>query len=235
MKNKKYIRLLVIIVIFAIWFVPKIKNRVESSRVVDSNRTEEISQSSKLSFIKLNGESRKVPEFIFTNQDNRFISNEDFIGKVYVAEFFFTSCPSICIEMNQNMKILDEEFADRDDFGIASFTIDPITDTPKVLKEYSERLNVKSQNWHFLTGKIDDVYELSNSGFNIFAGVNPAVAGGFEHQGFFALIDKNGYIRSRRDSNGNPIVYYLGIDSPRQKEQGIDMIKEDILKLLKNG
>ena len=192
MKNKKYIGLLVIIVIFAIWFVPKIKNRVESSRVVDSNRTEEISQSSKLSFIKLNGESRKVPEFIFKNQDNRFISNEDFLGKVYVAELFFTSCPSICIEMNQNMKILDEEFADRDDFGIASFTIDPITDTPKVLKEYSERLNVKSQNWHFLTGKIDDVYELSNSGFNIFAGVNPAVAGGFEHQGFFALIDKNG-------------------------------------------
>lgn len=78
MRNKKYIGLLVIIVIFAIWFVPKIKNRVESSRVVDSNRTEEISRSSKLSFIKLNGESRKVPEFIFKNQDNRFISNEDF-------------------------------------------------------------------------------------------------------------------------------------------------------------
>lgn len=235
MKNKKYIGLLVIIVVFAIWFVPKIKNRVESSRVVDSNRTEEISQSSKLSFIKLNGESRKVPEFIFKNQDNRFISNEDFLGKVYVAEFFFTSCPSICIEMNQNMKILDEEFSDRDDFGIASFTIDPITDTPKVLKEYSERLNVKSQNWHFLTGKIDDVYELSNSGFNIFAGVNPAVAGGFEHQGFFALIDKNGYIRSRRDANGNPIVYYLGITSSGASEQGIDMIKEDIIKLLNNG
>ena len=235
MKNKKYIGLLVIIVVFAIWFVPKIKNRVESSRVVDSNRTEEISQSSKLSFIKLNGESRKVPEFIFKNQDNRFISNEDFLGKVYVAEFFFTSCPSICIEMNQNMKILDEEFSDRDDFGIASFTIDPITDTPKVLKEYSERLNVKSQNWHFLTGKIDDVYELSNSGFNIFSGVNPAVAGGFEHQGFFALIDKNGYIRSRRDANGNPIVYYLGITSSGASEQGIDMIKEDIIKLLENG
>ncbi len=235
MKNKKYIGLLVIIVVFAIWFVPKIKNRVESSRIVDSNRTEEISQSSKLSFIKLNGESRKVPEFIFKNQDNRFISNEDFLGKVYVAEFFFTSCPSICIEMNQNMKILDEDFSDRDDFGIASFTIDPITDTPKVLKEYSERLNVKSQNWHFLTGKIDDVYELSNSGFNIFAGVNPAVAGGFEHQGFFALIDKNGYIRSRRDANGNPIVYYLGITSSGASEQGIDMIKEDIIKLLNNG
>ena len=133
------------------------------------------------------------------------------------------------------MKILDDEFGERDDFGIASFTIDPINDTPQKLKKYSERLNVKSNNWHFLTGDIDSVYELSNTGFNIFAGVNPTVAGGFEHQGFFALIDKNGYIRSRRDSNGNPIVYYLGITSIGNEVQGIDMIKEDIKKLLENG
>ncbi|MFL2616565.1 MAG: SCO family protein [Flavobacteriaceae bacterium] len=234
-KRKSYIGLFIIIIIFSFWFIPRINNRVNDNRVSDSSRTKEISQSSKLSFINLNGESRKVPEFVFQNQDNRYVTNEDFSGKVYVAEFFFTSCPSICIEMNQNMKILDEEFGGRDDFGIASFTIDPVNDTPVVLKKYAERLNVKSQNWHFLTGKIDDVYELSNSGFNIFAGVNPAVAGGFEHQGFFALIDKNGYIRSRKDSNGNPIVYYLGIDNPSADKQGIDMIKEDIRKLLKNG
>tara|TARA_A100001035_G_scaffold279893_1_gene282865 strand:- start:1762 stop:2472 length:711 start_codon:yes stop_codon:yes gene_type:complete len=234
-KKKSYIGLFIIIIIFSFWFIPRINNRVNENKVSDSSRTKEISQSSKLSFINLNGESRKVPEFVFQNQDNRYVTNEDLSGKVYVAEFFFTSCPSICIEMNQNMKILDEEFGDRDDFGIASFTIDPVNDTPVVLKEYAERLNVKSQNWHFLTGKIDDVYELSNSGFNIFAGVNPAVAGGFEHQGYFALIDKNGYIRSRRDSNGNPIVYYLGIENPTADKQGIDMIKEDIRKLLKNG
>ena len=234
-KRKSYIALFIIIIIFSFWFIPRINNRVNDNRVSDSSRTKEISQSSKLSFINLNGESRKVPEFVFQNQDNRYVTNEDFSGKVYVAEFFFTSCPSICIEMNQNMKILDEEFGGRDDFGIASFTIDPVNDTPVVLKKYAERLNVKSQNWHFLTGKIDDVYELSNSGFNIFAGVNPAVAGGFEHQGFFALIDKNGYIRSRKDSNGNPIVYYLGIENLSADKQGIDMIKEDIRKLLKNG
>ena len=235
MKNKSYIGLGVIILVFSFWFLPKIFYTINDNKTVDSNRTKSIDQSSKLSFIKLNGISRKVPDFIFLNQDNIYIGNEDFLGKVYVAEFFFTSCPSICIEMNQNMKILDDEFGNRDDFGIASFTIDPINDTPQILKEYSERLNVKSKNWHFLTGEIDSVYELSNSGFNIFSGVNPAVAGGFEHQGFFALIDKNGYIRSRKDENGNPIVYYLGITSKGKKEQGIDMIKEDIIKLLKNG
>ena len=235
MKNKSYIGLGVIILVFSFWFLPKIFHTISDNKTVDSNRTKSIDQSSKLSFIKLNGSSRKVPDFIFLNQDNIYIGNDDFLGKVYVAEFFFTSCSSICIEMNQNMKILDDEFGNRDDFGIASFTIDPINDTPQILKEYSERLNVKSKNWHFLTGEIDSVYELSNSGFNIFSGVNPAVAGGFEHQGFFALIDKNGYIRSRKDENGNPIVYYLGITSKGKKEQGIDMIKEDINKLLKNG
>ena len=76
-----------------------------------------------LDYIKLDGVRRKVPEFAFLNQDSIYITNEDFLGKVYVAEFFFTTCPLICVEMNQNMKILDEEFGDRKDFGIASFTI----------------------------------------------------------------------------------------------------------------
>ena len=136
--------------------------------------------------------------------------------------------------MNKNMKILDDEFGKRDDFGIASFTIDPENDTPKALKKYSELLNVKSKNWHFLTGDISDIYKISNSGFNIFSSINPDVAGGFEHQGFFALIDKSGYIRSRENGMGSPIVYYLGINNENSNEQGIDMIREDIKKLLEN-
>ena len=194
-----------------------------------------LDNSKELSFVKLNGEKKKVSDFVFLNQDNLFIGNEDFLGKVFIAEFFFTSCPSICIEMNKNMKILDNEFGDRDDFGIASFTIDPDHDTPKVLKEYSELLEVKSKNWHFLTGDVTDIYDLSNSGFNIFSSINPDVAGGFEHQGFFALIDQNGYIRSRTNSMGSPIVYYLGIEDENSEKQGVDMLKEDILKLLNDG
>ena len=204
-------------------------DRIENQSINDSKR---LSISDELSFIKLNGEKRKVADFLFLNQDSLFISNQDFNGKVFVAEFFFTRCPSICIEMNKNMKILDEIYGDRDDFGIASFTIDPENDTPTTLKKYSELIEVKSKNWHFLTGDKEDIYELSNKGFNIFSSINEAVEGGFEHQGFFALIDKDGYIRSRVNDFGTPIVYYSGITNENEDVQGIEMIKEDIDKLL---
>jgi protein SCO1/2 len=204
-------------------------DRIENQSINDTKR---LSKSDELSFIKLNGEKRKVADFLFLNQDSLFISNQDFKGKVFVAEFFFTRCPSICIEMNKNMKILDELYGDRDDFGIASFTIDPENDTPTTLKKYSELIEVKSKSWHFLTGDKEDIYELSNKGFNIFSSINEAVEGGFEHQGFFALIDKDGYIRSRANNFGTPIVYYSGITIENEIVQGIEMIKEDIEKLL---
>ena len=203
--------------------------RIENQSISDTKR---LSKSDELSYIKLNQEKRKVADFLFLNQDSLFISNQDFNGKVFVAEFFFTRCPSICIEMNKNMKVLDELYGDRDDFGIASFTIDPENDTPTTLKKYSELIEVKSKNWHFLTGDKEDIYELSNKGFNIFSSINEAVEGGFEHQGFFALIDKDGYIRSRVNDFGTPIVYYSGITNENQDVQGIEMIKEDIDKLL---
>ena len=204
-------------------------DRIENQSISDTKR---LSKPDELSFIKLNGEKRKVADFLFLNQDSLFISNQDFNGKVFVAEFFFTRCPSICIEMNKNMKILDELYGDRDDFGIASFTIDPENDTPTTLKKYSELIKVKSKSWHFLTGDKEDIYELSNKGFNIFSSINEAVEGGFEHQGFFALIDKDGYIRSRANDYGAPIVYYSGITNENENVQGIEMIKEDIDKLL---
>ena len=215
--------------IFGIIVFPKIMDRIENQSINDTKR---LSLSDELSFIKLDGKNRKVEDFLFLNQDSLLIGNEDYKGKVYVAEFFFTRCPSICIEMNKNMKILDELYGDREDFAIASFTIDPENDTPTVLKKYSELIDVKSKNWHFLTGDIDEIYALSNKGFNIFSSINEKVAGGFEHQGFFALVDQNGYIRSRVNDYGTPIVYYSGISNENESVQGIEMIKEDIEKLL---
>tara|TARA_Y200000002_G_scaffold382648_1_gene400502 strand:+ start:2524 stop:3219 length:696 start_codon:yes stop_codon:yes gene_type:complete len=230
MKNYRYVGLIIILIVFGLLFIPKIIDRVANNTQVESNRSV---PAKPMAYIKLNGEAKKVPEFLMLNQDSLLIGNEDFSGKVYLAEFFFTRCPTICPIMNENMKVLDARFGDRQDFGIASFTIDPDNDKPHVLKQYSENYGIKSQNWHFLTDKKSRVYELANSGFSIFAGINPSVAGGFEHQGYFALIDKNGYIRSRVDRFDNPIVYYSGLDLVDQDIQGVDMLLEDVELLLK--
>lgn len=230
MSKLKYVGLFLVILIFGILFIPKILNRIIDQRIVESNRSQ---SAEPLQYIILNGEAKQVPDYTFLNQDSLWISNEDFTNKVYVAEFFFTSCPSICPIMNKNMKQIEERFGSRADFGIASFTIDPKHDTPSVLKAYAESYDVFSQNWHFLTGEKEEIYTLANKGFNIFASVNPRVAGGFEHQGYFALIDKRGYIRSRSDQFGNPIVYYMGVDEEEVEIQEVELLMEDIEKLLR--
>ena len=227
--NIKYIGLFIIIILFGVFSLPKIYERVVNSDITDSNR---LNTNERLAYLTISDEKRKAPDFLLTNQDSILISNDDMIGKVYVLEFFFTRCPDICIEMNQNMKLLDEEFGDSNDFGIISITIDPNNDTPSILKKYSEALDVKSQNWHFLTGEKDYIYDLANIGFNIFANQNSNFIGGFEHQGYFALIDKDGYIRSRKDSFGNPIMYYLGINDINAIQQGIGMLNYDIKQLI---
>ena len=227
--NLKYIGLFIIIILFGVFSLPKIYERVVNSDITDNNR---LNANERLAYLTISDEKRKAPDFLLTNQDSILISNDDMIGKVYVLEFFFTRCPDICIEMNQNMKLLDEEFGDSNDFGIISITIDPNNDTPSILKKYSEALDVKSQNWHFLTGEKDYIYDLANIGFNIFANQNSNFIGGFEHQGYFALIDKDGYIRSRKDTFGNPIMYYLGINDINAIQQGIGMLNYDIKKLI---
>ena len=228
-RNIKYIGLLFIIILFGIFSIPKIYERVVNSDIRDSNR---LNNNERLSYLTISDEKRKAPDFILTNQDSILISNEDLIGKVYVLEFFFTRCPDICIEMNRNMKLLDEKFGESNEFGIVSITIDPQNDNPSTLKKYSEVLDIQSQNWHFLTGEQDYIYNLANNGFNIYANQNVNFAGGFEHQGYFALIDKDGYIRSRKDNYGNPIMYYLGINDVNANLQGVEMLSYDIKKLI---
>lgn len=205
MKNKSYIGISFIVLIFGIWAVPKIVDRFKKSDLVDIG---------------------KVPSFELTDQDNKKISDDDYKGKVYVVEFFFSTCPTICPKMNQNMLKLQEAFYGRPDFGIASITIDPVHDTPAVLKEHAKLLGVKHYNWHFLTGDRDYIYNLTKQ-FKLYAGTNPNVPGGFEHSGLFALVDQFGNIRCRKDQFGNPIMYYDGLE-----QSGIDALKEDIKKLL---
>ncbi len=211
-KNYSYIGISFIILVFGIWVVPKI--------VATLSKPD-------LAFIEKTGEKAKVPEFSFTDQNRKTITNNDYKDKVYVVEFFFTTCPSICPIMTENMLKIQDEFMGNPKVGMASFSIDPGHDTPEVLKEYAKTKGITKPQWHLLTGPKEEIFKLANEGFNLYVGDAAEVEGGFEHSGFFALIDQNGNIRSRKDENGNPIIYYDGLD-----DKGIQMLKEDIKKLL---
>jgi protein SCO1 len=206
MKNKSYIGISFIVLIFGIWAVPKIIAKFQKSDLIEIG---------------------PVPAFELTDQNDNKISDTDYLGKVYVVEFFFSTCPTICPKMNQSMLQLQEAFYGNPNFGLASITIDPEHDTAAVLKEHANLLGVKHYNWHFLTGDKEYIYNLANKGFNLYAGENNKVAGGFEHSGLFALVDKEGKIRCRKDAQGNPILYYDGLET-----SGVEAIKEDIKKLL---
>ncbi|MGA9637985.1 SCO family protein [Flavobacterium sp.] len=224
-KNKSYIGISFIILIFGIYAVPKIIERLQSGHVIKGNRLDNVNSGSNTGDKLV--EIGSAPKFELVNQNNVKISDKNYLGKVYVLEFFFTTCPSICPKMNQSMLILQDKFFGNPNFGIASITIDPVHDTSEVLKSHAELLGVKSSNWHFLTGDKSLIMNLANKGFNLYAAENEKVAGGFEHSGLFALIDKKGNIRCRKDEFGNPILYYDGLE-----KTGVRDIQQDISILL---
>lgn len=224
MKNKSYIGLALVVLVFGIIFVPDIIDRLQRGQVTDNDRHNIGAKAVEAEELIVHGD---VPEFRFVDQKGDTISNEDYKGKVYVIEFFFTTCPTICPVMTGNMLKLQRAFKDRNDFGVASFTINPANDTPEVLNDYAKNYGITHPNWHLLTGDMEKIMELSNTGFNLYAGVNSNVDGGFEHSGMFALIDADGRIRSRKDDFGNPIFYYDGTT-----DEGIGLIEQDIRTLL---
>ena len=224
-KNKSYIGISFIILIFGIYAIPKIVERIKNDKIVQGDRLDrakpKTADDGKL--IKIGA----VPKFELMNQDNVKVTNDTYKGKVYVLEFFFSTCPTICPKMNESMLIIEKKFFGNPNFGIVSITIDPKHDTAEVLKAHAKLLGVKSTNWNFLTGDKDYIFNLANKGFNLYAGENKKVAGGFEHSGLFALIDKDGNIRCRKDQYGNPILYYDGLD-----KKGVRDIQQDINILL---
>lgn len=226
----KYIGLFAVILIFGIIFVPKIHDRIVNNTIVDNTRMSTaksqeadvvVDTSKKLLALQ------EVPAFDFINQDSQAITNDFYRGKVYVVEFFFSSCTTICPIMNRNMLQVSKEFASQENFGIASISIDPSFDTPQVLKAYASRYKATHPNWNFLTGDKDTIHKLSNEGFKLFAAQDKDEIDGFSHSGLFALIDQNGVVRSRKDKHGNPLFYYNGLE-----QESIDMLIQDIKKLL---
>jgi len=222
--SKKYLALTAIIILFAALVGPKIVERIRNNTTVDGSRLDQVATHRDSKSLVVMG---KAPQFSLTDQHDNKICNENFSNQVYVVEFFFSSCTSICPKMNKNMKEVEKQFFGNPHFSIVSVSIDPDHDTSKVLLQHAQDLGVKSKQWHFLTGNYNSIMDLANKGFNVYAGKNPNISGGFEHSGLFALVDKKGNIRCRKDSFGNPILYYDGLE-----KKGIKDLIQDIQLLL---
>ena len=153
-----------------------------------------------------------VPEFSFTDSHNETISKNEMIGKVWVADFIFTTCNMACPVMTGNMNLIHKSFKENDDVRIVSISVYPEYDTPEVLTEYASRYNANTDRWHFLTGPEELVKEIIKNGFKI---------GDYEdiifHSEKFALVDQQGQIRG----------YYNGM-----KTEEMTQLKTDIKKLL---
>jgi len=140
-----------------------------------------------------------IPNFSFLNQEGKTIQGKDMAGKVYVAEFFFTSCPSICPKMLKQMKRVSEKFGDRDDFRILSFSIDPTRDSVGTLAEYGKRAKIDPKHWWMLTGNEDSIYDLGEKHFMSHMVADENEPGGYVHSGFFILVDRQGRKRGAYD------------------------------------
>ena len=157
-----------------------------------------------------------IADFSLLNQMGDTLHRADMLGKVYVADFFFTSCPTICPVMKKEMLRVYEQFKTSPDFRILSHSIDPKHDTVEVLKDYAEKLGVlDAGTWHFLTGDQEQLFELGQTSYLTTAMENQQEPGGFLHSGAFLLVDQQGRIRGVYDGTKSDQVDRLLADIPK--------------------
>jgi protein SCO1 len=136
-----------------------------------------------------------IANFEFTNQNNEKVNNATFENKIYVVDFFFTHCPTICPKVTAQMLRVHDRFKDSSGIVLLSHTIDPVNDTIGRLKEYSMKLGVNAPKWHFVTSEQDSIYAIADDYFSI-AKVSPNSPGGFDHSGRLILVDKKRRVRA---------------------------------------
>lgn len=161
-----------------------------------------------------------IADFRFMDQDSTWISNATFENKAYVADFFFTSCPSICPVMAKQMLRAYKAYEGNPGISFLSHTIDPRHDSIPVLREYAADLGVSSDQWHFVTGPREAVYAIAENSYMVATREDQSAPGGFVHGGHFILVDKDRHIRGIYDGTS---------------EESVDQLINDIGLLLKEG
>ena len=167
-----------------------------------------------------------IPDFTFVNQYGDSLSQSDYNGNVYLANFIFTTCPTICPVMTYNMRRIQQKLVQYPNFKILSHSVFPEYDTPEILLKYANKMETDLSNWNFVTGDRNEIYSIASSYF-VNAMEDSAAEGGFLHSQSFILVDKEGCVRAREDDNGNNIGVYDGVS-----DHEVDLLIDDIKVLM---
>jgi len=159
----------------------------------------------------------KIPDFRFMNQDSVWITNATYTDKVYISEFFFTYCPTICPTVKQNLMRLSERFENDDRVMILGHAVDYKRDTIPRLKEYADMMGIEGPRWSLVWGPPEEIYTIDSTYLSV-AMENPDAPGGFDHSGLLVMVDKNRHVRS----------YCYGTDA-----EAVDQFMDEIDKLLR--
>ena len=165
--------------------------------------------------VKIDTIYHRIDDFKFTNQDSMEVTNNTFKNKIYVADFFFTTCPTICPIMKTQMLRVYEQFKYNDGILFLSHTIDPDYDTVALLHDFAERLGVSSKKWHFVTGQKEYIYEVGQNSYMVTAMEDENEPGGYLHSGAFILVDPDRHIRGLYDGTKEDQVDRLISDIPK--------------------
>lgn len=152
---------------------------------------------------------RSIPAFQFLNQDSVVVTSKNFDGTIYVADFFFTSCPTICPAMHRNLLKVYHKYLNNPQVKLASHTIDVKYDTPSRMKSYADKLGIKGTQWEFLWGTRDSIYAMAERNYLVSVQQDNKAPGGFIHQGYLVLVDKDKRIRGAYDGTVDEQVKQL--------------------------
>ena len=153
-----------------------------------------------------------VPPYSFVDQDSNLVTNETFRGKIYVVDFIFLSCPTICPKMTRELNQVYRTFRREKDVLFLSHTIDPLNDSIPRLKTYALSLKAVSSKWHFVTGNQDEIMGIADKGYYSIAKKDSLSPGGYAHSGGLLLIDRKGHIRGVYDGTNHQETIRLEAD-----------------------
>lgn len=223
---KKYKILIIVLVVLSAIILTLFYNALKPQKTLKVYSPADVNPELVDTTVQYIARDHKIADFAFTNQNGKTITQKDYKSKIYVADFFFTTCPTICPVMTTNMAWLQDKVKGMPDVMLLSHSVTPDIDTPTVLKEYAKKKGVIDSKWNLVTGDKKDIYYMARKSYLAVKTTSSKELYDMVHTENFVLVDKEGRIRG----------FYNGtnLDNPVDGEKNVTQLLEDIQWLREN-